>query len=140
MRGRDFSGPSPRGGYNAGPSPRGGHFAPGFRGSGNSSSGTYPRTQRFNTTSSHLADLPSIVPGGQRLPPHDPVADSRIKRLEEEAERLRLQIADKEKTKRATLREWNRMGQEAESARLRAEFAEDNLARINGEDMSGPAF
>ena len=80
------------------------------------------------------------MPGGQRLPPHDPVADSRIKRLEEEAERLRLQIADKEKTKRATLREWNRMGQEAESARLRAEFAEDNLARINGEDMSGPAF
>jgi hypothetical protein len=80
------------------------------------------------------------VPGGQKLPPRDPAADARIKRLEEEAERLRSQIADKQKANRQTLREWNKMNGEVESARLRADFAEENLARVNGENTTGPAF
>jgi hypothetical protein len=139
-RRRDFSGPPPRGGYGAGPSPRGGHFNSGFRGSTNSTSTTYPRSQRFDTASTHLADLATVIPGGQKLPPRDAAADAKIKRLEEEAERLKTQITEKQKTQRVNMREWNRMSQETESARLRAEFAEENLARINGEESSGPAF
>jgi hypothetical protein len=47
---------------------------------------------------------------------------------------------EKQKAQRTNLREWNKMSQETESARLRAEFAEENVARINGEESSGPAF
>lgn len=138
--GRDFGGPPPRGGgYGPGPSPRGGHFSA-FRGSGNSSSSTYPRTQRFDTPSSHLADLPSIIPGGQKAAPRDAVADAKIKKLEEEAERLRLQIADKQKGKRNNLRDWDKLSADTQSAKLRAEFAEENLAKVNGDDAAGPAF
>jgi hypothetical protein len=32
------------------------------------------------------------------------------------------------------------MNGEVESARLRADFAEENLARVNGENTTGPAF
>jgi hypothetical protein len=144
----DFGGPSPRrgdfgrgGGYFGGP-PRGG-FVGSFRGSSNSSSATYPHTQRFNSTSSvnkYLGDLPQIVPGGQRAPPRDAAAESRIRRLEEEAEKLRNQIADKQKTKRTGLKEWNRLSAETESTRLRGEFAEENLRKMNGEESEGPAF
>jgi type IV secretory pathway VirB9-like protein len=84
--------------------------------------------------------LATLVPGGQKYPPRDAAADAKIKRLEEEAERLRSQIVEKQKAQRTNLREWNKMSQETESARLRAEFAEENVARINGEESSGPAF
>jgi hypothetical protein len=129
-----------------------GGFRGGFRGGANSTSNTYPRSQRFNGPGAngqhapnnginpHLADLPAIIPGGQKYPPQNPAWETKIRRLEEEAERMRGVIADKQKTKRQGLREWNKLAADTDSARLRGEYVEENLRKLNGEDVSGPAF
>lgn len=122
------SGPSPSG---PGPTP----FAPPFRGSSNSTSTTYPRTQRFGN---HLADLPKEVPGGQKAP--DMYDKSKLSRLEEEAEKLRAIIDQKETVKRQKLREWEAMERDAQTAALRSELAESHLRSLNGEDESSGAF
>lgn len=158
---RDFSGPPPGrrgsahwggrggGGYYGGPhggppaGPRGsmsgpsgpGAFAPPFRGSSNSTSTTYPRTQRFRD---HLADLPKEVPGGQRLP--DQYDRSKILKLEEEARKLREMIEAKEATKRQTTKEWDTLTREADNAALKVELAEQHLRSLNGEAEGGAAF
>ncbi|KAL9075049.1 MAG: hypothetical protein Q9157_004140, partial [Trypethelium eluteriae] len=85
----------------------------------------------------HLADLPEIVPGGQKLPEvHD---TSKINRLEDEARKLREAIAEKEAKKRQGVREWDRLQRESETAGLKAELAEGHLRALNGEDESGGA-
>ena len=107
-----------------------------FRGSSNSTSTTYPRTQRFRD---HLADLPTIVPGGERQP--EPVDTTKIEKLEDEAQRLRDLISEKQTNKRQGLREWEKLEREGEAARLRSELAEESLRGLNGEtEMGGPAF
>lgn len=169
-------GPGPVG-YGGPPSgPRGG--APPFRGSSNSTSTTYPRTQRFNnpvvptgptaaatatasspggpaiptgpagtatlnTTNSavaaHLSDLPSIVPGGIRQ--KDLYEMSRLQKLEDEARKLRDQIAEKEALGRRGKREWDRLEREGETISLRADLADEHLRSLNGEgELGGAAF
>ncbi|KAK7524780.1 hypothetical protein IWZ03DRAFT_33114 [Phyllosticta citriasiana] len=136
--------------YHSGPptGPRGGHHggqAP-FRGSANSTSTTYPRTQRFNTTTqpppspaqNYLADLPPIVPGGQKQ--KDMVDSSRLSKLEDEAKKLRELIAEKEAVGRRGKLEWERMEREGETASLRADLADEHLRNLNGEPMSNAAF
>lgn len=87
---------------------------------------------------SALDDLPKIVEGGQRM---EPVVDrSNINRLEDEAERLRKQIDEKETKKRKSIREWERMSRETEAAALRSELAEQALRSINGEAEHMAAF
>ncbi|KAF2672496.1 hypothetical protein BT63DRAFT_453004 [Microthyrium microscopicum] len=144
----DFGGPSPRrgdfgrGGYFGGPA-RGGYQGGNFRGSSNSSSSTYPRSQRFDTASSvrqHLSDLPAIVPGGQALPPLDPAGAQRLRRLEEEAARLREEIAEKQKIKRQGLKEWDKLQADIDSAQRKTEFQEENLRIGNQEEATGPAY
>jgi len=121
-RGSSFGSPGP------GPSFRGGH--------NNSSSTTYPRTQRFTD---HLSDLPRVVPGGQKYP--DPVDRSKATKLEEEAARLREQIVEMEARKRQGLREWDKLERESEKAALRSEMADNHLRELNGEgDLGGAAF
>lgn len=149
---RDFSGPPPRrgsghwGGRGGGflPSgPRGSvggggqtTFTPPFRGSSNSTSTTYPRTQRFGD---HLATLPKEVPGGQKAP--ELIDTSRILKLEEEARKLREQIEAKEAAKRASLKEWDALGRDADNAALRSELAEQHLRSLNGDsEVGGAAF
>ncbi|KAL9634053.1 MAG: hypothetical protein Q9164_004323 [Protoblastenia rupestris] len=110
---------------------------PPFR-SNNSTSTTYPRTQRFATN--HLASLPTIVPGGKALPSADPVAAKKISQLEEDAERLRKQIEEKQKEKRAGLREWDTRERESRREGLRSELAEAQLEALSGEVIGGPAF
>ncbi|KAF2427123.1 hypothetical protein EJ08DRAFT_363413 [Tothia fuscella] len=87
---------------------------------GNGTSSTYPRSQRF------LADLPTLVPGGRKMNASMPV-NTKVKRLEEEAEKLRRVIEEKEKASRVGLREWERLESETEVARLRTELAEEGL-------------
>ncbi|KAK8258044.1 hypothetical protein IWZ00DRAFT_32662 [Phyllosticta capitalensis] len=142
------SGPSYHGGPPSGP--RGGHHggpAP-FRGSANSTSTTYPRTQRFNTTPSvqpppspaqtYLNDVPAVIPGGQKQ--KDLFDPSRLTKLEDEAKKLRDLIAEKEAIGRRGKREWDRMEREGETASLRADLADEHLRNLNGESMSNAAF
>ena len=103
----------------------------------NSSSTTYPRTQRFTN---HLASLPAIVPGGKALPPVDPAAAKKLAQLEEDADRLRKQIDEKQKEKRADLREWESRERESRREGLRSEYAEQQLEAFNGEVIGGHAF
>lgn len=108
---------------------------PGFRGN-NSTSTTYPRTQRFNVpaASVHLADLPVIKPGGERISPlHDM---SKAERLEEEAARLRKMIDEKQEQKRQSLREYETLDRQTKTAALRTDLAEENLRKMS-EDTSG---
>lgn len=97
---------------------------------------TTPRTQRFNT---HLADLPKIKDGGEKLPlPYD---TGKADKLEEEAAKIRKMIDEKESKKRQGLREWENLEREASTAALRSELAEDHLRSLNGEDsVSAAAF
>ena len=104
-------------------------FGPGGYRSSNSTSTTYPRTQRFNQ---HLEDLPTIKEGGQRLPPlHD---TAKADKLEEEAARLRKMIDEKESKKRQGLREWDKLERESATAALKSELAEEHLRELNGEN------
>lgn len=136
----DFGGPRGDygGGYRGG-SGRGEQSFP-FRGN-SSSSTTYPRTQRFNTVQQHLTTIEKIVPGGKVLPSGlPPDQEKRIKALEAEAERMRTEIAEKQKTKREVLNEWDVRERESERESLRSELAEAHLQQLmEGEDGIGRA-
>ncbi|KAF6219834.1 hypothetical protein HO133_003659 [Letharia lupina] len=112
---------------------------PPFR-SNNSSSTTYPRTQRFNTN--HLASVPAIVPGGEALPSAlDPAARKRLAELEEQKKKLQDQIDEKQREKRRGLREWDSKERESRRDGLRSELAEEALEAMSGEGAgTGTAF
>ena len=85
-----------------------------------------------------LLDLPKIIEGGVKA---EPLVDrTKLDRLEDEAERLRRQIDEKEARKRKSLREWDRLQRESEVAGLRSELAEQALRELNGEAESQAAF
>jgi hypothetical protein len=65
---------------------------------------------------------------------------SKLTKLEDEAERLRRQIEEKEARKRKNLREWDRLTRDTEAAALRSELAEQALKLHNGEAESQAAF
>lgn len=152
--------PGPRG-MTGGPPPTGpgGSFSAPYRGSANSTSTTYPRTQRFanphpshtnslvshgsgqqqSSAQQHLADLAQPVPGGRKEP--DLYDNSKLLKLEEEMRRLQDQIEEKQAAKRKGLRDWERQERELENAGLKVELAEQHLAVLNGDDGgSGAAF
>ncbi|KAL9111442.1 MAG: hypothetical protein Q9227_004119 [Pyrenula ochraceoflavens] len=108
----------------------------------NSTSTTYPRTQRFNNTPNYLANTEKIVSGGKALPPINPEHDKRVRQLESEAEKMREIIAEKQKLKRAAVREWEDRERDSESAALKSDLAERHLEKLTGgeEGMSGAAF
>lgn len=110
---------------------------PPFR-SNNSSSTTYPRTQRFN----HLASVPAIKDGGEALPSLiDPAAKKRLLELEEGKKKLMEQIEEKQRDKRKNLREWESLERESRRDGLRSELAETALEEMSGEGIgSGTAF
>ncbi|OQV01883.1 hypothetical protein CLAIMM_07173 [Cladophialophora immunda] len=147
-RGGDF-GSSNRGEYTGGSSYRGGFGRGGpvggdatfpFRGN-NSTSTTYPRSQRFNSVQQHLATNEKIVPGGKLLPSGLPLdQEKRIKMLEAEAERMRTEIAEKQKLKREVLNEWDVRERESEREALRSDLAEQHLQQLmEGDDGIGRA-
>lgn len=85
-----------------------------------------------------LADLPKIIEGGQKAEPF--IDQSKLHKLEDEAEKLRKAIDEKETRKRKSLREWDRLRSETEAAALRSELAEQALKQLNGEAESEAAF
>ncbi|KXL49462.1 MAG: hypothetical protein FE78DRAFT_139972, partial [Acidomyces sp. 'richmondensis'] len=101
----------------------------------NSSTTTFPRTQRFAPT---IADLPKIIPGGQRAEPL--VDETRINKLEEEAEKLRKIIEEKQSKLRKSVREWDRAVRESEAAAYRSSLAEESIRKLNGETEVQGAF
>jgi hypothetical protein len=60
---------------------------------------------------------------------------AKIKRLEEEAEKLRKALEEKEKNTRQGLREWERLEGESETARLRTELAEEGLRKVESSGL-----
>lgn len=111
---------------------------PAFR-PNNSSSTTYPRTQRFTP---HLSGVPTIVPGGKAAPSgHDPEREKRIAQLENDSKRLMEVIAEKQKAKREGSRDWERSERERMREGLKSELAEEALERMQGEtSTTGAAF
>jgi hypothetical protein len=82
--------------------------------------------------------LPQIIEGGKKL---DPLVDrSKLMLLEEEAEKLRKQIEEKETRNRKSLREWERLTRDTEAAAFRSELAENALRQLNGEAELQAAF
>ena len=155
-----YHGPPSRGHYDSRPppgdhipqGPRGSHHGPPssfeapyrapppFR-SNNSSSTTYPRTQRFSNN--HLASVPSIKEGGEALPSAtDPAARKRLAELEEGRKKLLDQIEEKQREKRKGLREWGSRERESRRDSLKSELAEEALDRMNGDGpgTGGAAF
>lgn len=153
----------------------------------NSSSTTYPRSQRFNTgppaslpvgpssvsttfnngpasattaspvtpatpasfVKSQLSTLERVVPGGRHVPGSAQSStglsadqEKRLKALEEDAERIRSDINDKQKSKREVLNEWEARERESDIAALRSELAENHLRALGEDDtaMAGTAF
>ena len=85
-----------------------------------------------------LADLAKPIEGGEKLPPI--IDRSRLDKLQEEAEKLRRQIEEKETRKRKGLREWDRLSREVEVAGLRTQLAEESLRKLSGEVEGAAAF
>jgi hypothetical protein len=120
--------------------PRGsipGSRPPPFRGSSNSTSTTYPRTLRFQN---QLADTNAIVPGGKKVDYRNVAHSSKIRKLEEDMERLRQEIAERERASRKVVADWDRLGTEAERALTRAEFVEENMRTIDAFDTHEDAM
>nr|POF11408.1 hypothetical protein CFP56_44246 [Quercus suber] len=85
-----------------------------------------------------MADLPKILEGGQKA---EPLVDlSRLNKLQEEAEKLRKQIEERQARQRKGLREWDRLARDTEIASLRSELAEQSVRQLNGEAESQAAF
>ncbi|MCJ1454512.1 hypothetical protein MMC28_004865 [Mycoblastus sanguinarius] len=151
-----YHGPPPRQHYDSRPppsdhvphGPRSSHggpspFDPPYRApppfrSNNSSSTTYPRTQRFTN---HLASVPAIVPGGEVLPSAlDPAAKKRLAELEEGRKKLLEEIEEKQREKRKNLREWESRERESRRDGLRSELAEGALEAMSEGVGTGTAF
>lgn len=85
-----------------------------------------------------IADLPKVIEGGQKA---EPLVDmSRLHKLQEEAEKLRKQIDERQARQRKGLREWDRLARETEVASLRSELAEQSVRQLNGEAENQAAF
>ena len=70
-----------------------------------------------------------------------PDAERKLKLLEAEAEKLRTDIAEKQKTKREGINEWEVRERESERDALKSELAEDSLQKlVEGEDGGMAAF
>ncbi|KAL8872407.1 MAG: hypothetical protein Q9174_001960 [Haloplaca sp. 1 TL-2023] len=112
---------------------------PPFR-NNNSSSTTYPRTQRFNT---HIADLPRPIPGGKiNNAGLDPASEKRLQDLEDQKRKLLDVIDKKQEAKRKALREWERGEAEVKRDGLKSELAQSSLEGLTGEGggVVGNAF
>ena len=71
----------------------------------------------------------------------DPIVDrTKLDKLQEEAEKLRKVIDEKEARKRKSLREWEALGRETKMAGMRTGLAEEGLRLVSGEVEGAAAF
>lgn len=89
------------------------------------------------------------MPGGKHVPGSAQSStglsadqEKRLKSLDDEAERMRSDIVEKQKAKRESLSEWEARDRESTTAALRSELAESHLRALGEEDtaMTGTAF
>jgi len=86
----------------------------------------------------HLAGLGSIIPGGRTLPSSlDAATEKRLSQLEVDRERLLEQMAETQRSKRAGLRDWDRLDRESSICALKSELAEGHLQRMADESIGG---
>ncbi|KAJ5105133.1 hypothetical protein NUU61_002480 [Penicillium alfredii] len=86
----------------------------------------------------HLAGLCSIVPGGRVLPSAlDPAVEKRLSQLEADQEKLHEQMMGTQKSKRAELRDWDKLDRESSISALKSELAEGHLQRMADESIGG---
>jgi len=79
-----------------------------------------------------LADLGQTIPGGRRHSTGIAATNfAKLKKLEEESDRLRQQIDDRKRHMRREVREWERDGRLADKARLAGDLAAENLKRLD---------
>ncbi|KAI9782212.1 MAG: hypothetical protein M1839_005326 [Geoglossum umbratile] len=119
------------------------HSSSGFRpGHHNSTSTTYPRTQRFNP---HLSGLPTIAHGGKLFPAHsgggDPAIAERLTKLQQEQQKIERELAEKLDKKRKSVRQWEKLDRESAREGLKGELAEKQVRMMAGEGgLGGAAF
>ncbi|KAI5294413.1 hypothetical protein KEM52_004084, partial [Ascosphaera acerosa] len=87
----------------------------------------------------YLSDLPALIPGGKLRPSSlDAHLERRLAQLEHDRARLQAQVEEKQKAKRARLREWERLCRESAAGALRSELAETQLQSLTeGAGISG---
>ena len=79
-----------------------------------------------------------IVPGGKKVDYRNPANVAKIRKLEEDAERLRQEIAEKERAARKLVQEWDRLDTDVARADTRAELVRENLQSLESMDVSFP--
>lgn len=87
-----------------------------------------------------ISTLPTVVVGGRKDPNASGIPreiEVRLKKTEEEADRLREDLRVKEEKTRAGLRSWERLERECEVARLRSELSEQQVRVLAGEGIGG---
>lgn len=88
----------------------------------------------------HVSSVPAIVPGGKLLPSGlDAASERRLAQLEEDKKKLLDQIEEKQRAKRAGLRDWEKLERESAREGLKSELAEGHLNRMTGEGGLGSA-
>ncbi|KGO71127.1 hypothetical protein PITC_080670 [Penicillium italicum] len=86
----------------------------------------------------HLAGLCTIIPEGRSLPSLlDPAVEKRLAQLDVDKEKLLEQIAETQRSKRAELRDWDRLDRESSICALKSELAEGHLQRMADEIIGG---
>ncbi|CRL27939.1 unnamed protein product [Penicillium camemberti] len=86
----------------------------------------------------HLAGLCTIIPEGRSLPSLlDPAVEKRLAQLDVDKEKLLEQIAETQRSKRAELRDWDRLDRESSICALKSELAEGHLQRMADESIGG---
>lgn len=86
----------------------------------------------------HLAGLGAVIPGGRILPSIlDAAIEKRLTQLDTDREKLLDQVAETQRSKRAGLRDWDRLDRESSICALKSELAEGHLQRMADESMGG---
>jgi hypothetical protein len=79
-----------------------------------------------------------VLSNGKLLPGLDPGSEKRLAQLDADRERLLEQISEKQRIKRAGLRDWDRLQRESAIGALKSELAEGQLQRMTeGEGLGG---
>lgn len=78
------------------------------------------------------------MPEGRSLPSLlDPAVEKRLAQLDVDKEKLLEQIAETQRSKRAELRDWDRLDRESSICALKSELAEGHLQRMADESIGG---
>ncbi|KAJ5794440.1 hypothetical protein N7457_001039 [Penicillium paradoxum] len=84
----------------------------------------------------HLAGLCTVILEGRSLPSLlDPAAEKRLIQLDVDKEKLLEQMAETQRSKRAGLRDWDKLDRESSICALKSELAEGHLQRMADESI-----